>query len=199
MNETESKKNFSIIQVLYPGLILYYMFTLTETIFPLIRAIFQMNSARDSLLVLTGVVFWLSMFIQIVLAYSRGCDLYQLFYPVKALIADCIDIMLIVYVTTSVVQLIKGGGFDLLGLNTLHMTIPLFALSINQMWWFHTMKMDDKPARFRLCFLLVSMAILSILGVINKNSIIVYLITIVIVFCCMLFRIDDKAPKWFQG
>lgn len=194
----EKERNFPIIQVLYPGLMLYYVFTLTETIFPLIRKAFQMGFSSDALIVGLSVLFWLSMLIQVVLAYSRDIELYQKSCPTKALVSDCIDIVFVVYVSTVVVELVGSGKFDILKLNTLHLTIPFFFVSINQMWWFKIMNQKDVPAKFRLCFLFFTMLFLTVLGLFNKGQISVYVGTILCVLACMAFRVINQAPQWFR-
>ncbi len=193
----ERERNFPIIQVLYPGLMLYYVFTLTETIFPMVRKVFQMDLSSDALIVGLSVLFWLSMLIQVVLAYSRGVVLYQKSYPTKALVSDCIDIVFVVYVSTIVVELVGSGGFDILKLNTLHLTIPFFFVSINQMWWFKIMNQKDVPAKFRMCFLFFTMLVLTVLGLFDEGQIGVYMGTILCVLVCMVFRVINQAPQWF--
>lgn len=157
----------------------------------LLREIFQNPSVE----LVLYIVLWLFLTIQTTFAYIRIKNVPPQQYPMQALLSDCTDIIIAIYVCAAIGGIGQGSNHIM---NTyLHLSIPFLILSVNQFCWFVIVRNFDIPAIFRICILFVGMLAVTISEGICHS----FWNLVVIVFLIVslgILRAIDKAPNSFE-
>ena len=142
------------------------------------------------------VILWLFLTIQATFAYLRIEETDPDRYPTKAMVSDCIDILIAIYICAAMGGVFgRGTEYDLH--SYLHLSIPFLILSINQFLWFVFVKNFDIPAIFRIIILFSGMLVISISETINHN--LWNLVAVVLLIVLLgIFRAINKAPALFS-
>ena len=177
---------YRIFQLYYPSLMTFIIFTLADV---LLQNLMTSYSLENFLYI------FLCVFIAVHLtgSYLRIDDWSRERYPMSALISDCVDILIAIYICSSIARYSKTTD----EISYLHLSIPFFLVSINQFWWFVFMRKFDTPALLRISILFFSMATISIIesNIHTKYSLVAIVAVIIILACFMIW---DKSPKWFD-
>lgn len=177
-----------IIYLYYPALMLFLVFTFANS---LLRGIIQ----HFSIELFLYIILWVFLTIQTTFAYTRIKNVKPENYPTKALLSDCLDILIAVYVCAAISGVYGGSENNELG-SYLHLSIPFLILSINQFFWFVIVRDFDVPAIFRICILFIGMLAVSVSELLCHSLWNLVVIVALIVFLGIL-RAVDKAPKFF--
>lgn len=180
-------ENKRVFNMLYTGLILYLVFTIATVLL-------QGFIRSFSIALILYILLWLFLTIQAIFAYLRVKSTKPQNYPLRALLSDCLDIFIAIYVCTAIVTAIVNGGNELS--SYLHLSIPFIVLSLNQFSWFVLVKNFDIPALFRISILFCGMLSVSVSELICHGFWNFVLIVVLIVGLGIL-RAIDKAPKSF--
>lgn len=178
-----------IIDLYYPALMLFLVFTFADN---LLRGIIQCFSLE----LLLFIIMWLFLTIQTTFAYIRLKDINSKEYPTGALLSDCLEIIIAIYVCAAIGSVYSRGETHELR-SYLHLSIPFVILSINQFTWFIIVRKFDIPAIFRICILFCGMIAVSISELIN-HSFWNLLIIVGLIVLLGILRAIDKAPKPFS-
>ena len=177
-----------IIYLYYPALMIFLVYTFAVR---LLREIFQNPSVE----LVLYIVLWLFLTIQTTFAYIRIKNVPPQQYPMQALLSDCTDIIIAIYVCAAIGGIGQGSNHIM---NTyLHLSIPFLILSVNQFCWFVIVRNFDIPAIFRICILFVGMLAVTISEGIYHS----FWNLVVIVFLIVslgILRAIDKAPNSFE-
>lgn len=188
MNTNEKNKTKLIVNLYYPALMLFLVYTFADS---LLRGIIQ-NCTIELLLYL---FMWIFLTIQTTFAYIRIKNVDPKDYSTMALISDCLDILIAIYVCAAM------GGMCGINENNelssyLHFSIPFLVLSINQFSWFVMVKKFDIPAIFRISILFLGMLATSVSELICHSFWNLFVVSFLIALLGVL-RAIDKAPKSF--
>ena len=181
-------KTKRIINLYYPALMIFLVFTLADN---LLRGIIHCFSLD----LLLFIIMWLFLTIQTTFAYIRLIDFDPKEYPTGALLSDCLGIIIAIYVCAAIGSVYNRGEISELS-SYLHLSIPFVILSINQFTWFVIVREFDIPAIFRICILFFGMIAASISELIN-HSFWNLLIVVGLIVLLGILRAIDKAPDPF--
>lgn len=177
-----------IIDKYYTALMVFLVFTFADH---LLQGIIQKPSIELALYIL----LWITLTIQATYSYICIRGVKPENYSKKALLSDCLDIAVAVYVCAAISCVYVGDNS--LGLKSfLHLSIPFFVLSINQFSWFAMVKDFNIPAIFRIVILFCGMTAVSISELICHGLWNLAFIVCLIVALGIMKPID-KAPKFF--
>lgn len=177
-----------IVYLYYPALMIFLVYTFADT---LLRGIIH----HFSIDVLLYTLLWLFVTIQATFAYIRIRNVKPKNYPVKALLSDCLDILLVVYICAAINGIYGRNETSELS-SYLHLSIPFFILSINQFSWFVIVRNFDIPAVFRLSILFVGMLTIIVSEIVCHSFVNLVAVVIIIVLLGIL-RAVNKAPGSF--
>lgn len=175
-----------IVYLYYPALMIFLVFTFADT---LLRGIIHNYSVE----LLLYTVLWLFVAIQATFAYDRIRKVKPKNYPTAALLSDCLDIVLIVYICAAISGVYGRNETNELN-SYLHLSIPFFLVSINQFSWFVIVRNFDIPAVFRLSILFIGMLAVTISENICHDFINLVAIVSIIVLLGIL-----RAVNWAPG
>ena len=188
METNEKNKTKLIVNLYYPALMLFLVYTFADR---LIRGIIQ-NCTIELLLYL---FMWIFLTIQTTYAYIRIKNVDPQDYSTMALLSDCLDILIAIYVCAAM-----GGMYGLNENNELssylHFSIPFLVLSVNQFSWFVMVKKFDIPAIFRISILFFGMLTISVSELISHSFWNLFAVSFLIVLLGIL-RAINKAPGKF--
>lgn len=175
--------------MLYPAFVTFFVFTFADN---LLRGL----SHNFSIELLLYVLLWLSLAFQATIGYIRIRNVEREKYTIQALISDCIDLLLAIYVCASI-----GGTYGSQGYNELtsyaHISIPFLLLSVNQFSWFVMIRLFDVPAIFRISILFFGMLAITISEEVHHSIWNLVAVVCVIVLCGIL-RAINRAPRHFE-
>lgn len=177
-----------IVYLYYPAFMVFLVYTFAVH---LLREIFQ----EPSMELFLYIILWLFLTIQTTFAYIRIINVPPKQYPIQALLSDCTDIIIAVYVCVAIGGIGKGSNYIMN--SYLHLSIPFLILSVNQFCWFVIVRNFDIPAIFRICILFVGMLAVTISEGIYHS----FWNLVVIVFLIVslgILRAIDKAPNSFE-
>lgn len=177
-----------IVYLYYPAFMVFLVYTFAVY---LLREIFQ----EPSMELFLYIILWLFLTIQTTFAYIRIINVPPKQYPIQALLSDCTDIIIAVYVCVAIGGIGKGSNYIMN--SYLHLSIPFLILSVNQFCWFVIVRNFDIPAIFRICILFVGMLAVTISEGIYHSFWNVVVIVFLIVSLGIL-RAIDKAPNSFE-
>ncbi len=178
-----------IIYLYYPALMIFLVYTFAVR---LLREMFHNPSVE----LVLYIVLWLFLTIQTTFAYIRIKNVPPSQYPIRALLSDCTDIIIAIYVCVAIGGI---GQCDNHLMNSyLHLSIPFLILSVNQFCWFVIVRNFDIPAIFRISILFVGMLIASISEGIYHSFWNLVVIVLLIVSLGVL-RAINKAPGSFES
>lgn len=177
-----------IVDLYYPTLMTFLVFAFADN---LLRGIIHDFSIE----LLLYAIMWLFLVIQTTYAYIRIKEVDPLKYPTKALVSDCLDILIAIYVCSAI-----GGVFGRSEGNELssylHLSVPFLILSVNQFFWFVMVKKFDIPAVFRICILFFGMLAITVSELICHSFWNLFAVSFLIVLLGIL-RAINKAPGKF--
>lgn len=184
----DNTTNKKIIQLYYPALMVFLVFTFADG---LLRGFIHYFSIE----LLLYIILWIFLTIQATYSYVRIIKVKSQYYPTKALLSDCIEIVIALYVCAAISG-IYGKGEENDMLSYLHLSIPFLFLSINEFSWFVMMRNYDVPAIFRITILFCGMLAATISEAINHSF---WNLVVVVSFIVLLgiLRAIDKAPGFF--
>lgn len=176
-----------IINLYYPALMVFLFFTIADSLF---RGIIHSFTTK----LLLCIVLWVFLTIQATFAYIRIKKINPNNYPIKALLSDCLDIMVAIYVCAAI-----GGiyGHENELKSYLHLSLPFLVLSVNQFCWFIFVKKFDLAAIFRICILFIGMLAISISEILQHSVWNLAAVAILITLLGIL-RAIDKSPRKFN-
>lgn len=177
-----------IIYLYYPALMLFLVYTFAVC---LLRDMFQNPSVELALY----IILWLFLTIQTTFAYIRIKNVPHKQYPIYALLSDCTDIVIAIYVCAAIGGI--GHGSNHIMNSYLQLSIPFLILSVNQFCWFVIVRNFDIPAMFRICILFVGMFVVTVFEWIDHSFWNLVLIVFLIVNLGVL-RAINKAPESFE-
>ena len=185
METNEKNKTKLIVNLYYPALMIFLVYTFADR---LLRGIIQ-NCTIELLLYL---FMWIFLTIQTTYAYIRIKNVDPKDYSTMALLSDCLDILIAIYVCAAM-----GGMYGMNENNELcsylHFSIPFLVLSVNQFSWFVMVKKFDIPAIFRISILFFGMLTISVSELINHSFWNLFAVSFLIVLLGVL-RAINKAP-----
>lgn len=178
-----------IINLYYPSLMTFLVFTFADG---LLRGIIQGFTVE----ILLYVILWAFLTIQTTFAYTRLGEIEPEKYPIKALVSDCLDIIIVIYICAAIGGVFsRSEGYELT--SYMHLSVPFIILAINQFSWFIIVRSFDIPAIFRICILFIGMLAISISEVINHSLLnLVAIVTLIVMFGVL--RAINKSPKTFR-
>lgn len=188
METNEKNKTKLIVNLYYPALMLFLVYTFADG---LLRGIIQ-NYTIELLLYL---FMWIFLTVQTTFAYIRIKNVDPKDYSTMALLSDCLDILIAVYVCAAM-----GGMYGINENNELssylHLSVPFLILSVNQFSWFVMVKKFDIPAIFRISILFFGMLAISVSELICHSFWNLFAVSFLIVLLGIL-RAINKAPGKF--
>lgn len=184
--DSNQNKTYRIFDLYYPALMTFIVFTIAENLMQNVLA----NCSLENVLLIVLCVF---IAIHLTGSYLRIDDWSQDWYPISALISDCLDIMIAIYICSAIVRYSRSAD----DISYLHLSIPLLIVSINQFWWFVFMRKFDKPALLRISVLFIGMVCVTCVEVYEHSvcNLVTIVVVIAILACLMIW---DKSPKWFD-
>ena len=140
---------------------LYYTALMTFLVFTFADHLLQGLIQSFCIDLFLYAIMWLSLVLQTTFAYVhiRKVDLRK--YPVKALVSDCLDIAIAIYVCAAIGSTYNVNGYCELT-NYQHLSIPFLILAVNQFSWFVMVRVFNPSAIFRICILFFGMAAITI-------------------------------------
>lgn len=188
METNEKNKTKVIVNLYYPALMIFLVYTFADR---LLRGIIQ-NCTIELLLYL---FMWIFLTIQTTYAYIRNKNVDPKDYSTMALLSDCMDILIAIYVCAAM-----GGMYRINENNELstylHFSIPFLVLSVNQFSWFVMVKKFDIPAIFRISILFLGMLAISVSELISHSFWNLFAVSFLIVLLGIL-RAINRAPGKF--
>lgn len=188
MDEKETTTKH-IVDLYYPSLMTFLVFAFADN---LLRGIIQKFSVE----LLLYTIMWIFLVIQTTFAYIHIKNVNPSNYPTKALVSDCLDIVIAIYVCAAIGGIYgRNEGSELT--SYLHLSIPFLILSINQFTWFVIVREFNVPAIFRISILFCGMLAASISEAIGHNF---WNLVIVVTLIALLgiLRAINKAPEGFN-
>lgn len=189
MEEKEEKATKRIFDLYYPSLMTFLVFTFADN---LLRGIIQSFSVE----LLLYTIMWIFLVIQTTFAYIHIKNVNPANYPTKAMVSDCLDIVIAIYVCAAIGGVYgryEGGGM----ISYLHLSIPFLFYSINQFVWFVVVREFNVHAIFRISILFCGMLVVSVSEAICHNFWNLVAVVALIVLLGIL-RAIDKSPKVFS-
>lgn len=147
-----------IFNLLYPSLIVFYIFTFSETIFNLFNE--QCSDINHYIEAVLLFAVWIILAIHIFSAYTRVYEISQRVYPLLTFILDCVEIlfaMVLIACVKDVIQSHESGPYDYTNIY-----VVMLLLTLNQVVWFVSIKMRDTNAMIRLGAMLITIIALII-------------------------------------
>lgn len=142
-----------IFRMLYPALILFFIFTFCESVFGIYKYFsYQDYIGRTEIVLLT--LLWLILIIQIFSSFLRVYEMSKYIYPTLTFISDCIEILLIIALTITIDNNIAKNNDIMFRLEYILIYEILIAIICNQWIWFISLRRLDKNAFIRLAVLL---------------------------------------------
>lgn len=175
---------------------LYYTALMTFLVFTFADHLLQGLIQSFCIDLFLYALMWLSLVLQTTFAYVhiRNVDLQN--YPVKALVSDCLDIAIAIYVCAAIGSTYNANGYCELS-DYRHLSIPFLILSINQFSWFVMVREFNVPAIFRICILFLGMTAITVSESFIHSFWNLVAVVSLIVLLGML-RAINKAPKLFD-
>lgn len=142
-----------IFRMLYPALIIFFIFTFCETVL----GIYENFSCQDcigrtEIVLLT--LLWLILIIQIFSSFLRVYEMSKYIYPTLTFISDCVEILLIIALTITIDNNIAKKDVVSFRIEYTLIYEILIVIISNQWLWFITLRRVDKNAFIRLTILL---------------------------------------------
>lgn len=178
-----------IVDVYYSALMTFLVFTFADN---LLRGIIQYFSFE----LLLYAIMWIFLVIQTTFAYIHIKNVDPANYPTKALLSDCLDIVIAIYVCAAIGGVYgRNEGSELS--SYLHLSIPFLILSINQFSWFIVVHEFNVPAIFRISILFCGMLAVSVSELLCHNF---WNLVVVVALIALLgiLRAINKAPAVFN-
>lgn len=142
-----------IFRMLYPALIVFFIFTFCESVFGIYKYFsYQDYIGRTEIVLLT--LLWLILIIQIFSSFLRVYEMSKYIYPTLTFISDCIEILLIIALTITIDNNIAKYNDIIFRLEYVLIYEILIAIICNQWIWFISLRRLDKNAFIRLAILL---------------------------------------------
>ncbi len=189
MEKKEEIKAKNIVDQYYPALMLFLVFTFANNLL-------QGFIRSFSIELLLYIIMWAFLTIQTTFAFKRIKEVEPKNYPVWALLSDCLDILIAIYVCAAIGGVSGWDGKHELS-SFLHLSIPFLILSVNQFTWFILVKNFDVPALFRISILFCGMLAVTISeSVSHCFGNLVAVVSLIVVLG--ILRVINKAPKPFQ-
>lgn len=189
MEKNEEIKAKNIVDQYYPALMLFLVFTFANN---LLQGIIQ----NFSIVLLLYIIMWAFLTIQTTYAFKRIKEVEPKNYPTGALLSDCLDISIAIYVCAAIGG-VSGWGENHELSSYLHLSIPFLVLSINQFIWFILVKNFDVPAIYRIGILFCGMSMVTISEAISHDFWnLVAIVSLIVVLG--ILRTIDKAPTPFH-
>ncbi len=178
-----------LVDLYYTALMTFLVFTFADHLLQGLIQCFCID------LFLYGLM-WFSLVLQTTFAYVRIRNVDIQKYPVKALVFDCLDIAIAIYVCAAIGSTYNADGYCELG-NYLHLSVPFLILSINQFLWFVMVREFNVPAIFRICILFIGMTTITITECVCHSFWNLVAVVSLIVFLGIM-RAINKAPNLFD-
>lgn len=142
-----------IFRMLYPALIVFFIFTFCESVFGIYKYFsYQDYIGRTEIVLLT--LLWLILIIQIFSSFLRVYEMSKYIYPTLTFISDCIEILLIIALAITIDNNIAKNNGVTFSLEYILIYKILIAIICNQWLWFISLRRLDKNAFIRLAILL---------------------------------------------
>lgn len=150
-----------IFRMLYPALIVFFIFTFCESVFGIYKYFsYQDYIGRTEIVLLT--LLWLILIIQIFSSFLRVYEMSKYIYPTLTFISDCIEVLLIIALTITIDNNIAKYNDIMFRLEYILIYEILIAIICNQWIWFISLRRLDKNAFIRLAVLLCVIIVLLI-------------------------------------
>lgn len=182
-----------IFRLLYPALIIFFVFSFCESVFGIFKY-FKVQDGFGKIESICLLFFWLILIIQIFSSFLRVYEMSKYMYPTMAFISDCVEILLIIAMVVTVESIIETTS-DCLHLNYVQIYGIMIALVINQGIWFLSLNRFDRNAFIRILILLsftMGLLVWEIYSTCVWNHVI--FITIFIIITILSVN-DDKEVK----
>ena len=182
-----------IFRLLYPALIIFFIFSFCESIFGVFKY-FELQDFFGKIESICLLLFWLILIIQIFSSFLRVYEMSKYMYPTITFVSDCIEILLIIAMVVTIESLLDSNPSEV-RLNYIQIYGIIVALVINQGVWFLSLKKIDRNAFIRIIALLTFTLGLLVWEIYSQciwNHII---FIIVFIFITVLSVIDNKEVR----
>ena len=181
--------NKQLIDKYYTALMLYLVFTFADK---LLHGLIN-NIGNFELWLYT--IMWLSLVVRTALAYKHIMAIKEKVYSTRALVSDCIDISISIFICAAIGSTFKEGGYKSMD-NYLYLSLPFLLLSINQFVWYIIVREYNSRAIFQLLIFFIGMLAASIFECLYHG---VWCLIFLAVwqFLMFAFRKFGKAPNLF--
>lgn len=176
-----------LINLYYTALMTFLVFTVAND---LLKGIFVDNHIEYTFY----LIFWFALVIQTTFAYRHIMAIGENNYTVKALISDCIDIVIEIYVCAVIGSTYRANSYHELADYRL-LSIPFIVLAVNQMYWYASVNEDNPMAIGRLILLLVGMLAVTISESICHSIWNLAVFVVVHVLAMAILRAWDETRK----
>ncbi|MBQ8423920.1 MAG: hypothetical protein IJY36_06650 [Coprobacter sp.] len=154
-NKTSDIKNKKRInQLLYPSLIVFFIFTFCESVLGVFRY-FENQDLLGCIESVLIVLLWLILTIHIFSSFLRIQKVCVRIYPTSTFISECLEIVLVIGLVIMVESMIERNC-DIFRLDYIPIYGMICVLIINQAFWFISLRMADRKAFFRIGTLLTA-------------------------------------------
>ncbi len=150
-----------IFNILYPSLIVFYIFTFSETIISLFNR--QCNDLDYYIEAILLFSVWMILAIHIFSAYTRIYEIYEIsqhIYPPLAFFLDCLEVLLVIILLVCIKNSIISQ--ECWPYNYTRIYVFMFFLLLNQIVWFVSLKLHDINAMIRIAIMMVTILALLI-------------------------------------
>lgn len=182
-----------IFRLLYPALIIFFIFSFCESIFGVFKY-FELQDFFGKIESICLLLFWIILIIHIFSSFLRVYEMSKYMYPTITFVSDCMEILLIIAMVVTIESLLDSNPTKV-QLNYIQIYGIIVALVINQGVWFLSLKKIDRNAFIRIITLLTFTLGLLVWEIYSQciwNHII---FIIVFIFITVLSVIDNKEVR----